>query len=316
MCRPSLRQLAVEEGHDLASGAVTRGAEGRVRSAAGDSLLLGPLDGGGVVVAAVHVREAAAAADRRLTGKAVQEGHGLAAGHGGVGAEGRRGGAGGDPLLHGPQDGVIVISALVQVGEGRGGRLGCGAAGGTPEERHHLGAGAGSLRAEGRGGGTSGDPLLHSPLHRVGVVSAGGHVHKAGAGRRHRGLLKGRAHADLPVGHGEGELAVTLVGGRNGLAAGVRNRQLVHLIPAVRRDRHGDSSALGGVSGINRNLTVLRRCHADGIGGDTTATTRARRTAIDGQRTSSHHFDLIIFRRLECRRFLEYNLISTRGVAV
>lgn len=90
MCRPSLRQLAVEEGHDLASGAVTRGAEGRVRGAAGDPLLLGPLDGGGVVVAAVHVREAAAAADRRLTGEAVQEGHGLAAGHGGVGAEGRR----------------------------------------------------------------------------------------------------------------------------------------------------------------------------------------------------------------------------------
>ena len=49
---------------------------------------------------------------------AVEEGHGFAAGAGAIGGEGRGGGALGDALADGPEDGVIIrrVLGLVHIG--------------------------------------------------------------------------------------------------------------------------------------------------------------------------------------------------------
>ena len=103
---------------------------------------------------------------------AVQERHDLAARAGRVGREQRVAHAGGDLVLDGPQDGLIVVAVRLHVGEGH---LACGrlgAAGGAPQERDGLRAGAGVVGGEGRLGLTGGDLLIHGPVHSVHIVGA------------------------------------------------------------------------------------------------------------------------------------------------
>ena len=127
---------------------------------------------------------------------APEEGDDLGTGADRSGGERRGAGAGGDALLAGPQDGLVVARVRdgVDITErvAGGGRL--RAAGGAPQERHDLGAGAGLVRGEGGAGRAVGDVLADGPLD--GVVEVVG------------GLDVDEVHrlADLD-GHGAGELA-------------------------------------------------------------------------------------------------------------
>ena len=87
----------------------------------------------------------------------VEEGHDLGAGAGVVGGELRLAGAGGDPVLHGPEDGLVVILGRGHVGEGVVRRFGLGAAVGTPEEGHDVLTHAGQAGTEVGGVGALGD---------------------------------------------------------------------------------------------------------------------------------------------------------------
>src|SRR5699024_12147768 len=73
-----------------------------------------------------------------------------------------------------------IVFSLRHVGH----RVGCrrrGAAGGAPQERDDLGAGAGLVRGEGGGAGAVGDALVHRPDHGVIVIGVVGHVPEEGA---------------------------------------------------------------------------------------------------------------------------------------
>ena len=73
---------AIQEGDDLAAGAVVAGAEQTAADTAGDTVLLSPLDRTCVVSVSRHIAEGRAAADSRAAGGAIQEGHCLGAGAG------------------------------------------------------------------------------------------------------------------------------------------------------------------------------------------------------------------------------------------
>ena len=101
----------------------------------------------------------------------VEEGDALGSGAVVVGREGRGGGAGGDLLLHGPEDSFIIVRVLLHIREGVGD-------GGVllvleaPEEGDDLGSGDKVAGTERRFTGAVGDPLLHRPEHRLVVVGA------------------------------------------------------------------------------------------------------------------------------------------------
>ena len=87
-CGVSIRLLAliatIEERHDLGSRAVVAGAEQSAADAAGDAVLGGPCHRVGVIGIGRHITELSAAADRGAARRAVQEGHDLGTGEGGV----------------------------------------------------------------------------------------------------------------------------------------------------------------------------------------------------------------------------------------
>ena len=120
-CGVSIRLLAlivtIEERHDLGSRAVVAGAEQAAADAAGDAVLGGPCHRVGVIGVGRHIAELSAAADRRDARRAVQEGHALRTGAGGVGAELTVAGAAGDALFHSPQHSVIEVCVRAQVRE-------------------------------------------------------------------------------------------------------------------------------------------------------------------------------------------------------
>ena len=90
--------IPIQESHHLHAGAGVVGGKGVVTSTFGDALIHRPLHS--VLVESVrgHVGKIVAAGSRRLAVVAVQEGHHLAAGAGGVGVKGRVAGALGDAL--------------------------------------------------------------------------------------------------------------------------------------------------------------------------------------------------------------------------
>ena len=106
----------VQEGHDLSAGAGGVRPEQRRGSAGGDALLHGPGHGLTVITVPVHVRERGRFVLRRgLTGVSPQEGHDLRSGADLIGTEARRGDAGGDLLLHRPEDGAVIILIRLDV---------------------------------------------------------------------------------------------------------------------------------------------------------------------------------------------------------
>ena len=94
---------AVQEGHDLASGAGGVRGEGGVGHAVGHLVLHGPGHRLGVERLRAHIREAGLGALRRRgLSEAIQEGHDLASRAGGVRGKRGIGHALRDTLLHGP----------------------------------------------------------------------------------------------------------------------------------------------------------------------------------------------------------------------
>ena len=171
--------VAEQEGDNLPPGAVGGGAEAVGAIAVGDAVGYGPGDGVGVVGAGGHVAKGAAAGDVGGTGEAVEEGHGLGAGHDGGGVEDAGTGAGGDALLGGPEDCVVVVGIRGDVGEAPAAAGGRGT-GGTPEEGYHFGPGAGGVGAELAAAGAGGDAFGDSPGDSVRIVRVGGDVGEAG----------------------------------------------------------------------------------------------------------------------------------------
>ena len=106
----------------------------------------------------------------------VEEGHDLCAGAGGGGAEGGGRGAGGDAVLHRPEDGLVEEVAGVHVGEGIDGGLGLGGASGRPQEEDHLIAGADVACAELGVRDAGSDSVLHRPVDGLVVPGTGGDI--------------------------------------------------------------------------------------------------------------------------------------------
>ena len=109
----------VEEGHDLSAGTGIRRGELGLGRAVGDVVFHGPEDGLVEIVALADVLEGILLGFR-FGGAlcAPEEGHDLAAGAVLRRRELRLGRAGGDPLLHGPENGLEGVARLVHVGEG------------------------------------------------------------------------------------------------------------------------------------------------------------------------------------------------------
>ena len=124
---------APEEGHDLRSGAIRVGAEGRVGGSFGDVLLDRPQHRIGVVGRGLHIRERIAAARCRGFFRAPQERDDLGAGAGVIRAEPGLAGAFGDAVFYRPQHRVVIVVARGNVGKRHGARSRRRASGGTPQ---------------------------------------------------------------------------------------------------------------------------------------------------------------------------------------
>ena len=93
---------AIEEGDDLGSRAVVVGAEQAAADAAGDAVLLRPLDCRRIVGVGCHIAEGCIAADSRRAGGAIEEGDRLCTSAGSIGAELTVAGAAGDAVFDSP----------------------------------------------------------------------------------------------------------------------------------------------------------------------------------------------------------------------
>ena len=242
--------VAIQERHGLAARAGGVGGEGGRAGALGDALADSPQDG--VIVARlVHgadILERVGVVAAGLARVAVQERHDLRARALLIRGEGRRVGTGGDALLAGPQDGLVIagVSDGVHIGERVAGAGRLRRTGGAPQEGHDLGAVAVLVRGEGRAGRAVGDLVVHRPLDRLIEEVARldvDEVHRLGDGDSHRtgglfvlGAVNGEGDVDGLAGLGPsggvvgdvrkvilraGGLIVELVGAVGQLAGGV-----------------------------------------------------------------------------------------------
>ena len=136
------RVCAIEERDHLGAGARSVRVERRAGSAGGDAVLHSPENRLIIIGGGAHVRERIACALRsRSALRAPEEGDDMRTRALAVRAEGAVGIAGGNVVLHCPEDCLIVIGrgadVLERVHRGRGLRLTRTA----PEERDHLSAG-------------------------------------------------------------------------------------------------------------------------------------------------------------------------------
>ena len=125
------------------------------------------------------------------------------------------------------------VHALLVPSSAAGGVLACVAR----ENRHQHAAGGGVVRGELVIVGTVHQTLVGNILNRVSEPIGGSNVIKAVL--RGLGILnfaEGRGDRYLAVRHGEGVLAVGLLGDVNGFALCVGNGQLVELIARIRGD--------------------------------------------------------------------------------
>lgn len=153
---------------------------------------------------------------------------------------------------------------------------------GAVQERHALAPGAGIAGAEQGIGLAVGDAQLLGPLHGVEVIGVGGHVNE-GAGLPRLG--EGRLDLHLTAGHGEGVLAIALVGELQLIALAVQYGDGADLVAAVGLDGDGHPVALGGVLGRNGHIAVLGAGDGHRVAAATGRRTTARRTAVNGQRS-------------------------------
>ena len=111
--------VAVEEGHDLASGAGIRRGEFGLRGSLGDAVFHGPEDCLVEIVGLADVLEGIHGGSRlRLAFGAPEEGHDLSARAGIADAELRPALAVRDPILNRPEDGLGVVGVSRNVLEG------------------------------------------------------------------------------------------------------------------------------------------------------------------------------------------------------
>ena len=167
---------AVQEGDDLAPGAVLVGAEVGGVGAVGDGVFYRPADGVTVEASGLYIAEGARAGGFGLAHGPPEEGDGLSPGAGAVGGEGGGGHAGGDALFHRPADGLVAIGACFYIGEGA---FGCGRlrlAHGPPEEGDNLSPGAVGFGGEPVRGGAVGDAAVHCPQDGIVVETVRGHI--------------------------------------------------------------------------------------------------------------------------------------------
>ena len=172
---------AIQEGDHLGAVADSGGAEGGGGQSGGNAVFHGPKHGLVVEFLLVDIGEGATGcADLGASHCAVEEGDYLGAVADGVGTEVGGVQTVGDALLHGPEDGLLIEAAALDIYEGmlRGSRL--RTVGGAPEEGHHLGAVAADIGAEVGGGDTAGDALVHGPGHGKLIEAAGDHIVKGG----------------------------------------------------------------------------------------------------------------------------------------
>ena len=153
-----LREVSIEEGHDLASGAGGIRAELVGAGTLGDTVLNRPKDCFVIIGVGFDVGEGIRSGlGLRLAVGTPLEGDNLASGTAAVRAESGGADAVGDPLFHGPQDSFVVIGVGIDICEGIICTCRLRLTLGPPEEGDHLGAGAGLVRAEQRGGGAGSD---------------------------------------------------------------------------------------------------------------------------------------------------------------
>ena len=138
---------AVQEGHDLNAAAGHSWAEGCLRRSHGDLIPDGPQDS--VVEPVVRFDVGKGILRIRCCSAALgtpEEGYDLGARACLQGAEARCADAVCDAVLHSPEDRTVEIVVFRYVGERVLKRFRLRTSGGTPEEGHDLGAGAGALR--------------------------------------------------------------------------------------------------------------------------------------------------------------------------
>ena len=169
---------AVQEGDDLRAVADGGDAEGVGIDAGGDALLHGPCHGGGVEFTGLHIGKADRRMGFRASLAAPQEGDDLGPVAGGGGTKVCAVNTGGDAILHGPQDGLVVEVAHAHIAEGVAVGGGLGGTGGTPQEGHDLGPVAGSQGTEVGFIHAGGDALLHGPQDALEEEAVVGHIHK------------------------------------------------------------------------------------------------------------------------------------------
>ena len=178
-----LREVSIEEGHDLGSGAGVVRAELCSGGAFGDFLLHRPEDCFVIIGVGFDVGEGIRSGlGFRLAVGAPLEGDDLASGAAAVRAESGGADAVGDPLFHGPQDSFVVIGVRLDVDKRieRQRRLRLTVC--PPEEGDHLSPCTGLVRAEQRGGGAGSDLRIVAigPVDRLVEEGAGVlHVIKA-----------------------------------------------------------------------------------------------------------------------------------------
>src|SRR5699024_2064627 len=143
---------------------------------------------------------------------AVQNGSQLLAGYGVVGGKHSVAVALDDALGGSPVHSVGVPHAALHVGEGQGG-VGLRLALQPPQDGDHHGTVGGHEGGEGGGGGTVHQLVVVDVLHGLIEPVVGLHVGEGQAGV-HRGIVLGEGglHSNGRGGHGEGVLAVTLIG--------------------------------------------------------------------------------------------------------
>ena len=187
--------------------------------------------------------------------EAIQERHDLGPGAVIVGGEGGGGGSDRDPLLQGPQDGLVIIRIALYICERITGRCGLGRAGSTPQECDGLGAGAACIGRECGLGGALCDTIAYRPSHRVRIVGIGGNIGKGyDVTQRQKLGLDG----DCGARHREAVFVVAKRRHRDVITLFVRHCDGLHTITIIQGDSDRNGLAFRCVGGADRNAAVLR----------------------------------------------------------
>ena len=197
---------SVQERHNLTASAVVAGTEQTAADTASDIRLFSPDNGIGIICVRCNISKCAAAADRRRTRCAIEEGHSLLTGAGSVRAEPVAARATGDTVFHSPCNRLGIVAVSRNIGKAAralgGGRTCC-----TPQEGYNLRAGAGGVGAEVCGVRARGDAFLGRPQNSIMEVVIALDIGER-LSRNGRFLYEATCNGNIAVWHGECILAV------------------------------------------------------------------------------------------------------------